>query len=111
MKSALDSGRIAVVDPKASDAQGAEAKAFPGQSRQAPEPFRQIETQIQSAMPGPDGNWIVVLKAGGIWRQIDGVALSRSPKHDDAVTVMRAALGSYKMRIAGQSAVRVRRVQ
>lgn len=69
----------------------------------------QIDSAVKSASVGADG-FIVTLADGSTWRQVDGTPLGRSPKPGMAVTVKKAALGSFKMNVAGQSAVRVKRI-
>ena len=69
----------------------------------------QIDSTVKSSSVGADG-FIVTLADGSTWRQVDGMPLGRSPKPGMAVTVKKAALGSFKMNVAGQSAVRVKRI-
>ena len=60
---------------------------------------------------GPDGKWVIRLASGAVWRAIENVDLYPDPKPGDPVVVFRAALGSFKMKIAGQPAIRVHRDQ
>lgn len=69
----------------------------------------QISSTVKSAAYGPDG-FIVTLDDGTVWQQIDRVQIGRSPKSGMQIVVKKAALGSFKMNIAGQSAVRVKRI-
>lgn len=70
----------------------------------------QLDGVIRGASAGFDGNWMITLEDGSVWRQVDASPLGHSPRKGDKIVVKRAALGSYKMNVAGQSAVRVRRV-
>jgi hypothetical protein len=70
-----------------------------------------IEGKIRSASTLRDGNWAIVLEDGSAWHQTDGFTFARFPRPGDAVLVREAALGTFKMRIAGQNGIRVRRVR
>lgn len=70
---------------------------------------KSIEGVVESARRDGDGRWIVRLKDGGTWRQIDSNPLGRSPRSGMAVQINRAAIGSFKMRVAGQPGIKVRR--
>ena len=68
-----------------------------------------IDGVVESAHRDQDGRWVVRLKEGSRWRQIDSNALGRSPKSGMKVQINRAAVGSFKMRVEGQPGIRVRR--
>lgn len=76
----------------------------------APVQVDRIEGVVLAASQAFDGNWRVTLDQGGVWQQTDGYQLAHGPRKGDKVVVVRAALGSYKMKIGTQSGVRVRRV-
>jgi hypothetical protein len=69
---------------------------------------KEITTTVRSASQDGMGNWIVVMEDGAVWHQTDG-ALAFRPKPGGAVTIRRAALGSYFMRIGNQPGVKARR--
>jgi hypothetical protein len=69
----------------------------------------QIDGVIASAFQNGNGRWVVRLEDGGIWAQIDDNPISVWPKAGQKVTIKRAALGSYMMRINGQAGVRAKR--
>ena len=69
----------------------------------------QIDGIIASAFQNGNGRWVVRLEDGGIWAQIDDNPISVWPKAGQKVTIKRAALGSYMMRINGQAGVRAKR--
>lgn len=68
-----------------------------------------VEGKIAAAHTDGDGRWVITLADGALWRQIDGNVLGRRPKPGMDVKINRAALGSYKMAVAGQPGIRVRR--
>ena len=77
-------------------------------TRQADEEEREINATVRSAQMGADGYWVVVLEDGAVWHQTDGT-LALSPKPGNTVTIRRAALGSYYMRVGSQPGVKARR--
>lgn len=70
-----------------------------------------IESEVVSAQQGGYGNWVISLSDGSVWEQTDGQMIAPSPRKGRQVTVVRASMGSYKMRIGNQSGVRVRRLR
>ena len=68
-----------------------------------------IDGTVARASQGSDG-WIVTLKDGSVWRQTDDTPLGLPPRAGDKVTVTRAALGTFKLKVGRQPAMRVRRV-
>lgn len=80
------------------------------EQEQAPPPPTRIDTSIKGVSTTPDGKWIMVLADGARWQQIDGRTLARDPKPGMAIAIRRAAMGSYLANVAGQPAMRVRRV-
>lgn len=68
----------------------------------------QINSTVASAAMDR-GNWLLRLVDGSKWRQIDDNELGRRPRAGDKVIVKRAALGSFRMSIAGTPGIKVRR--
>ena len=68
-----------------------------------------IESEVASAFQDGEGRWVVTLKEGGTWRQINDTILGRRPKPGTKVEIRKAAMGSYMMRIEGQPGIRARR--
>jgi hypothetical protein len=68
-----------------------------------------IDSTVASAEQTGMGRWIVRLADGSIWVQTDDVPLAGRPRAGQPVHVERGALGSYRMRVNRQPAVRVRR--
>lgn len=65
-------------------------------------------TLAQASQAG-DGNWIFALADGSRWQQTDGLRFAVAPRAGEPVVVKRAALGTYKLTVGRQPAVRVRR--
>lgn len=68
-----------------------------------------IETTLVKAYPDPMGRYIFLLTEGGRWHQIDSYEMGRDPKPGDKVVVSRAALGAFRLSVAGKNGVKVRR--
>ena len=57
------------------------------------------------------GAWRITLQDGSVWEQIDDERPVFDPVKGDRVKVYKAALGTYKMNISSQRAIKVRRVE
>lgn len=68
-----------------------------------------IETTIRTASVDPYGKFVVLLEDGAVWRQIDDRVLAIRPRAGQAITIRKAAMGSYLANVNAQGAVRVRR--
>ena len=68
-----------------------------------------IESNVASAHQVGYGRWVVRLEDGSTWVQTDDNLLAGRPRPGQPVRVERAALGSYRMRVNNQPAIRVRR--
>jgi hypothetical protein len=81
---------------------------FGGGADDGGDEIKSIESTVASA--SNVGNaWVVRLADGSVWRQTDGKMLAIPPKAGHKVKVLKAALGSFMMRVNGQPAVRVKR--
>lgn len=69
-----------------------------------------LEGVVASASQGSDGSWRVTLDTGSTWQQVDDYSLGRGARRGDKVEIRRGALGSFRMKIGTQAAVRARRV-
>jgi hypothetical protein len=78
--------------------------------QQTPPPPKSINISIMSVATTVDGKWVMVLADGARWQQIDSRILARDPKPGMAIGIRRAAMGSFLANVAGQPAMRVRRV-
>lgn len=80
-----------------------------GKSKSADEPEEtEITAAVRSARQDGDGNWIIVLDDGAVWHQTAG-DIALAPKSGMQVTIRRAALGSYFLRVGKQPGVKARR--
>ena len=83
---------------------------FFGGDRSADETEDEITATIASVGPAGGGKWRVKLEDGALWETTEASAFIRDPKVGNTVLIKRGALGSYMMRIAGQLALRAKRV-
>ena len=68
-----------------------------------------ITTTVAEASRGPNGRWLVQLDGGALWRQTDDTDLYKTPHKGSTAVVRRGALGSFFMKVDGDSAFRVHR--
>ena len=68
-----------------------------------------IESTVASAHQAGYGRWVVRLQDGSTWAQTDNEPLASRPRTGQPVRVERGALGSYRMRVNNQPAIRVQR--
>ena len=68
-----------------------------------------ISATMTSARNLGRGEWSIMLDDGSTWRKTDGVEVLFSANRQYPVTVRRAALGSYMMKVANDPPFRVRR--
>lgn len=71
---------------------------------------KSVEGVVSAARLDADSRWIVTLKDGATWRQIDSNVLGLEPRGGSKVVVRRAALGSFMMSVDKQPGIRVHRV-
>jgi hypothetical protein len=76
----------------------------------AKDEISQVDGVIAGVGTNSDGRWMVVLKDGARWQQIDSRPLAFPPKAGDKVVIRRATMGSFMMRIGSQPGIRVRRL-
>ena len=69
--------------------------------------IKRIDAKIASFSQGQSG-WIIKLEDGAIWHQTDSIYVSR-PKVGESIVIEKAALGSYKAKIDGGVAFRIKR--
>jgi hypothetical protein len=74
-----------------------------------PEEANRIAVIVAQASRTAAGKWVIVLEDGAVWRQIDDEPLEPAPRPGQKAVIRRAALGSYMMRLEGQSSIRVHR--
>lgn len=68
-----------------------------------------ISATLVSARDLGRNEWILTLDDGSVWRKIDSATPIFSSRRQYPVTVRRAALGSYMMKVGDTPAFRVRR--
>lgn len=73
------------------------------------ENLQSISATMTSARNLGRGEWSITLDDGSVWRKTDGVEVLFSASRQYPVTVRRAALGSYMMKVANDPPFRVRR--
>lgn len=70
---------------------------------------KQIDGVVAAASQDGNGRWIVRLEDGGTWAQTDFNTIAMAPTRGSKVTIRKAAMGSYMMRVGSQPGVRVKR--
>jgi hypothetical protein len=70
----------------------------------------EITSTVASVSTNGEGYFIISLVNGGRWEQLAPGHFGRAPRAGMAVTIRRAAFGSYKMKIGEAPAVKARRV-
>ncbi len=70
----------------------------------------EISGRISAVTRNADGYYIITIEDGARWEQISPLTFGRAPRAGSTVTIKRAALGSYKMRIDQNPPVKARRV-
>ena len=68
-----------------------------------------ITSTVVEAAKGPNGRWLVQLEGGATWRQTDDTDLYKTPHKGSVAVVRKGALGSYFMKIDGDTAFRAHR--
>ena len=70
-----------------------------------------LTDEISAVSQRADGKWMLTLKSGATWRQVENDPPNRDPHPGSQVLIKRAALGSFVMKIDGQVAIKVKRVE
>lgn len=70
-----------------------------------------VEGMIATARTFGYGNWRITLADGSVWEQTDDERPVFDPAKGDKVKIYKGALGTFKMNVAGQRAIKVRRVE
>ena len=68
-----------------------------------------ITTTVTEASKTATGQWVIKLEGGAVWRQTDDTDLFKTPHPGSVAVIRRAALGSFFMKIDGDSAFRAHR--
>lgn len=73
--------------------------------------IKEILGTVAAARTFGYGSWRITLEDGSVWEQTDSERLVFDPRKGDKVKIYKAALGTYRMNVDGQRAIRVRRVE
>jgi hypothetical protein len=73
------------------------------------EEVKSIESTVVNAYTNQAGQWVVHLEDGSTWAQTDHNMIAIIPKKGTKVTVVKASLGSYMMRIGKEPGMRAKR--
>ena len=71
----------------------------------------EIDTTISSARQFGYGNWRLTLADGSVWEQIEDARLVFDPKGGSKVHIYKGTLGTFRVNIDGQRAIKMRRVE
>ena len=75
------------------------------------EELENVTGEVATARVNGAGKWVIQLKDGGVWTQVDNNQLHRDPKPGMPVRIRQAAMGSFLMSINNGGGFRVRRVE
>lgn len=78
---------------------------------ETPEELETVSGEVKAARQNGAGKWVIELKDGGVWLQVDNNDLHRDPRAGSAVKIRKASLGSFMMSIDGRGGFRVKRVE
>ena len=70
-----------------------------------------VNGEVDVARQDGSGKWILKLKDGAVWAQIDTNELFKTPKPGMTVKIRKASMGSFLMIVDNQRAFRARRVE
>ena len=71
----------------------------------------EIDTTVTSARQFGYGNWRLTLADGSVWEQTDDVKLLFDPRSGNKVHIYKGAVGTFRVNIDGQRAIKMRRVE
>lgn len=112
LAAATREGEVIVVDK--AEVERRQRDAFGSRSEPAltgpdGEELDQLDSVVAGISYTPFGKLVLRLENGSVWRQLDSRDLARPASPGMAVSLRKAALGSYLANIGGQTAIRVRR--
>jgi hypothetical protein len=70
----------------------------------------ELTAKVAAAGSIGHGKYRIRLESGALWETTEGRSTMADPRSGDTVVIKRGPLGSYMMRIAGQRALRAKRV-
>lgn len=68
-----------------------------------------ISGVLKHATPGANGRWTFELESGAVWRSIEAVDFAIEPRPGAKVTIRKASLGSFMMKIDTRPAFKAHR--
>ncbi len=84
---------------------------FGGGDDKNSEEISEIDTTIASARQFGYGAWRITMADGSVWEQSDEVKLVFDPRSGHKIHIYKGTLGVYRANIAGQRAIKIRRIQ
>jgi hypothetical protein len=75
------------------------------------EEISEIDSTVGSARQFGYGAWRITLADGSVWEQTDETKLVFDPRSGSKVHIYKGAMGTYRVNIDGQRALKMRRVQ
>lgn len=82
---------------------------FGGKSDAPEEEIKELTSTIRNVSPSGRDNFTLRLADNSVWRTTERSKVD--PKRGDTILIRRAALGSYRAKVAGGLAVRIQRVE
>ena len=70
-----------------------------------------VEGVVAGAGQNANGQWVITLRDGAVWSQVDGNTLAMEPRPGQPVVINRGVMGSFMMRVNNQPGLRARRVR
>ena len=70
-----------------------------------------LEGVVAGAGRNANGQWIITLRDGAVWTQIDNNMLAIEPRPGQPVVINRGVMGSFMMRVNNQPGLRARRTR
>ena len=106
---AVASNRIRIVDPEKQKKQQSARFGLVQSTNDENRRLNHLDGRLASSMTRADGRLVLVLADGSSWRQVDDYPLRHTPHAGDPVVIDLTSLGSYRLRVGREAAIRVRR--
>lgn len=71
---------------------------------------KEIQSTVAGVGRNPEGGWTIRLADGSTWTQTDDTPIGLRPERGQKIVVRRGTLGSFRLSVNGQPAVKVKRV-
>ncbi len=75
-----------------------------------PEEVNRLTAKAAAVSQDPYGKWTIRLDDGALWTQIDDERLNHPAHVGSSIEIMKGMLGSYLMKVDGQFAMKVHRI-